>query len=88
MLKAEIKRKLQDIFDNDPLGLLDVKPLASVRNEDNILVSKFQEIIDFYQQNQRLPLENNGVNEHTLYSRLCDFRERNQKERSWNNTTN
>jgi len=74
-------KKLQDIFDNDPLGLLDVKPLASVRNEDNILVSKFQEIIDFYQQNQRLPLENNGVNEHTLYSRLSDFRETESKRK-------
>src|SRR5665647_111568 len=74
-------KKLQDIFDNDPLGLLDVKPLAAARNEDNILVSKFQEIIDFYQQNQRLPLENNGVNEHTLYSRLCDFRETESKRK-------
>ena len=74
-------KKLQDIFDNDPLGLLDIKPLASVRNEDNILVSKFQEIIDFYQQNQRPPLENNGVNEHTLYSRLSDFRDTESKRK-------
>ena len=81
MLSTERKKKLQDLFDNDPLGLLDIKPLASVRNEDNVLVSKFQEIIDFYQQNQRLPLENNGVNEHTLYSRLCDFRETESKRK-------
>lgn len=81
MLSTEKKKKLQDLFDNDPLGLLEVKPLASVRNEDNILVCKFQEIIDFYQQNQRLPLENNGVNEHTLYSRLCDFRETESKRK-------
>jgi len=81
MLNTEKKKKLQDLFDNDPLGLLEVKPLAAVRNEDNILVSKFQEIIDFYQQNQRLPLENNGVNEHTLYSRLCDFRETESKRK-------
>jgi len=79
MLNTEKKKKLQDLFDNDPLGLLEVKPLAAIRNEDNILVSKFQEIIDFYQQNQRLPIENNGVNEHTLYSRLCDFRETESK---------
>ena len=81
MLSTERKKKLQDLFDNDPLGLLDIKPLASVRNEDNVLVSKFQEIIDFYQQNQRLPLENNGVNEHTLYSRLRDFRETESKRK-------
>ncbi len=81
MLNTERKKKLQDLFDNDPLGLLEVKPLATVRNEDNILVSKFQEIIDFYQQNQRLPIENNGVNEHTLYSRLCDYRETESKRK-------
>ncbi|MEI8086196.1 MAG: GIY-YIG nuclease family protein [Paludibacter sp.] len=74
-------KKLQDIFDNDPLGLLDVKPLAAVRSEDIVLVSKFQEIIDFYEQNQRLPLENNGVNEHTLYSRLCDYRDTDSKRK-------
>ena len=74
-------KKLQDIFDNDPLGLLEVKPLVAIRNEDNILVSKFQEIIDFYQHNQRLPLENNGVYQHTLYSRLCDFRESESKRK-------
>src|ERR1035437_7463008 len=81
MLNTEKKKKLQDLFDNDPLGLLEIKPLVAVRNEDNILVSKFQEIIDFYQQNQRLPLENNGVNEHILYSRLCDFRETESKRK-------
>ena len=42
MLNTEKKKKLQDLFDNDPLGLLEVRPLARVRNEDNILVSKFQ----------------------------------------------
>jgi len=74
-------KKLQDIFDNDPLGLLEVKPAAATRNEDTVLVSKFQEINDFYKQNQRLPIENNGVNEHTLYSRLCDFRETESKRK-------
>ena len=74
-------KKLQDIFDNDPLGLLEVKPLPPVRNEDTILVSKFQEIKDFYQLYQRLPIENNGPNEHSLYTRLCDFRETESKRK-------
>lgn len=81
MLNSEKKKILQDLFDNDPLGLLEVKPLSAVRSEDNVLVSKFQEIIDFYHQNQRLPIENNGVNEHTLYSRLCDYRETESKRK-------
>ena len=74
-------KKLQDLFENDPLGLLDVKPITAIRTEDNVLVSKFQEIVDFYQQNQRLPLENNGISEHTLYSRWCDFRDTDSKRK-------
>jgi len=74
-------KKLQEIFDNDPLGLLEVKPFVAARNEDTVLVSKFQEINEFFQQYQRLPLENNGVNEHTLYSRLCDFRDTESKRK-------
>lgn len=77
----DIDKKLQDIFENDPLGLLELKPSATARDEDDVLVSKFQEIIDFYQLHQRLPIENNGVNEHTLYSRLCDFKETESKRK-------
>ena len=73
--------KLRDIFDNDPLGLLEVKPYTEGRNEDKVLVEKFNEIVDFYNQNQRLPEENNGVNEHTLYCRLCDFRDTDAKRK-------
>jgi hypothetical protein len=73
--------KLQNLFDNDPLGLLEVKPNTEGRNEDKVLVEKFNEIVDFYNQNQRLPEENNGVNEHTLYSRLCDFRDTDAKRK-------
>lgn len=67
-------QKLQDIFDNDPLGLLNVKPQSVARSENNALIDKFQEINDFYEKNNRLPIECNGVNEHTLYSRLSDFK--------------
>lgn len=81
MLSIDKKKRLQDLFDNDPLGLLEVKPYAECRNEDKVLVEKYYEIVDFYNQNQRLPEENNGVNEHTLYSRLCDFRETESKRK-------
>lgn len=67
-------KKLQDILDNDPLGLLDVKPYASVKKEDEIYIDKFDEIVDFYIVNDRLPIQNNGVNEHILFARLEDFR--------------
>ena len=44
---------LQDIFDSDPLGLLNVKLTNSpARNEDERLVASFQEINDFYEKNR------------------------------------
>lgn len=68
-------KKLQELLDNDPLGLLDIKPSTySARNEDERLVSSFQEINDFYEQNKRDPKADNGILEHQLYSRLSSIR--------------
>lgn len=66
-----IKKSLQDIFDDDPFGLLNVKPATSpARNEDERLVASFQEINDFYEKNGRAPVPNGGVLEHKLHTRL------------------
>lgn len=68
---------LQDIFDSDPLGLLNVKLTNSpARNEDERLVASFQEINDFYEKNNnREPEEGNGIHEFQLYARLKGLRE-------------
>ena len=69
-------KKLQELLDNDPLGLLNVKPSNSpARNEDERLLSKFQEINDFIVANNREPKQDNGIQEHQLYSRLKSIRE-------------
>jgi hypothetical protein len=69
-------KKLLDLFENDPLGLLNIKPSASpARNEDERLVETFQEINSFYEKNNRAPEQGNGVAEHQLYSRLKGIRE-------------
>lgn len=69
------KLTLQDIFNDDPDGLLNVKPAASAaRNEDERLVASFMEIIDFYQKNNREPKQGAGIQEHQLYSRLQSLR--------------
>jgi hypothetical protein len=69
-------KKLLDLFENDPLGLLNIKPSASpARNEDERLVETFQEINAFYEKNNRAPEQGNGVAEHQLYSRLKGIRE-------------
>ena len=71
--------KLLDIFNDDPLGLLDVKPTNSGKNEEERLVSSFLEIVDFYEKNNREPEQGNGIQEHQLYSRLKSIRESNIK---------
>jgi len=67
---------LKEIFDNDPLGLLVIKPNNSlVRNEDERLVASFQEINLFYEQNNRQPELGGGIQEHQLFSRLSSIRD-------------
>jgi len=69
-------KKLLDLFENDPLGLLNIKPAASpVRNEEERLVASFLEINSFYMNNNREPEQGGGIQEHQLFSRLRSLRE-------------
>jgi hypothetical protein len=66
---------LDEIFSNDPFGLLNIKPTSSPsRNEDERFVASFQEISAFYEKNNREPQQSNGVHEYQLYSRLKGIR--------------
>jgi len=70
-----IKGSLEDIFNDDPFGLLNVKPAVYPnRNADERLVSSFQDINVFYEINKREPLSSNGVQEHQLVARLKGLR--------------
>ena len=64
------EKKLLAIFDNDPLDLLNVKPLTTIDSPDKKLIDSFLEIVEFHKSNNRLPIEFNGTNEHGLFSRL------------------
>lgn len=66
---------LNEIFENDPLGLLNRKPVSSAPNEDERLIASFQEINEFYQKNNREPEQGVGVEDHKLFSRLKSLRE-------------
>lgn len=68
---------LDEIFNNDPYGLLNVKPKAShVRTADERLSASFEEINDFVSKNNREPAPNPAnIQEFQLYSRLKGFRE-------------
>jgi len=68
---------LDDIFSNDPLGLLNVKPKTSnVKTADERLSNSFEEINDFISKNEREPAPNpSNISEYQLYSRLKNLRE-------------
>jgi hypothetical protein len=68
---------LDDIFNNDPLGLLNFKPKNSnARTADERLLASFQEINDFVDNNGKDPEPNPGnISEFQLYSRLKNLRE-------------
>jgi hypothetical protein len=46
---------LNEIFSNDPLGLIDVKIKSPIINSDDRLLSSFEEINSFYEINKREP---------------------------------
>ncbi len=70
-------KALEEIFNSDPMGLLDVEPKRSLAlNADERLIASFQEINEFFERHKREP-EPNGENifEYQLYCRLKSLRE-------------
>ena len=63
---------LDEIFGNDPLGLLDVKiKISNTKSVDERLLNSFYEINDFIEKHQREPKPDlNNISEYQLYSRL------------------
>jgi len=74
-------KTLDDIFNNDPLGLLNAKPKKSnVQTADERLLASFQEINDFIENNGKEPTANpSNISEFQLYYRLKSLREDLQK---------
>lgn len=62
---------LSDIFENDPLGILEVKAKNSVITADDRLIASFEEINAFFAKNQRVPqIPTSDMRERQLFSRL------------------
>ncbi|MFO7843439.1 MAG: GIY-YIG nuclease family protein [Bacteroidales bacterium] len=72
---------LEEIFENDPLGLLNIKPKkSSNRTADERLLASFQEINAFIENKGKEPEPNSSnISEYQLYSRLKSLREDLQK---------
>lgn len=69
------KFSLDEILNNDPLGILDYKKRDPVKNNDQRLVDSFHEINHFYESNMRIPEKVSDIMERDLYSRLKGIRE-------------
>jgi hypothetical protein len=66
---------IDDIFNDEDFGLLDIKPIKSQsRNEDERLIESFLEINEFYEKNKREPESGNGIQEYRLFTRLDSIR--------------
>lgn len=68
---------LNEIFENDPLGLLIVKPKKSaVRTSNERLAASFDTINDFFEKNKREPKPDpTNISEYQLYATLKGLRE-------------
>jgi hypothetical protein len=71
------EKVLDEIFANDPLGLLVFKPkVSNTRSTDERLLASFQEINDFIEYSGKDPEPNPGnISESQLYFRLKNLRE-------------
>ena len=69
-------KELSAILENDPLGLLDVKPKSSgILTADARLVASFHEINDFVRTQGHEPTESRDIQERRLFSRLKGIRD-------------
>jgi hypothetical protein len=70
----DFEKELEDILNNDPLGLLKVKPKVSAITPDERLIQSFIEIIEFYSTHQRPPEESTDIKERQLWKRLSHIK--------------
>lgn len=65
---------LDDIFENDHLGLLNSNEKSNpIKTDEDRLIQSFEEINSFYEKNKREP-ENGSMSEYNLSARLKGFR--------------
>jgi len=70
------KEKLLEMFNNDPLGLLDIKSAPSDKQTaDERLIKSFLEVNEFVEKYGYEPKKSHDIHERKLYSRLKAIRE-------------
>ncbi len=75
-----VEFSLDEILEGDPLGLLgEAKAKAKSLNEDDRLISSFEEINDFIEKNGHEPKKSTNMSERNLFSRLEGIRQNPEK---------
>lgn len=70
------REALDDIFSNDPLGLLNFKAKSKAKTTDQRLVDSFEAINEFIDNNGRLPEDDmSNISEFELHARLEGFKD-------------
>jgi hypothetical protein len=74
--------KFNNVFSNDPLGLLNIKPVEVQQNHtdsEQRLIESFEEINSFYEENSREPQSSSDIGEFMLAARLQGIRSNPEK---------
>ena len=66
---------LNDIFENDPLGILEVRPTQPIPTPDDRLRVSFEEINSFFEIYNKEPQKTTDMKERGLFSRLKGIKE-------------
>jgi len=76
----DFEKELENILEDDPLGVLDIKPKrANAITADERLIESFKEINDYMEQHGKELSASRNIQERRLYSRLKGLRENPEK---------
>jgi hypothetical protein len=73
------EKKIQEIINNDPHGLLEIKLASKSITSDQRLEESFLEIVNFYKAHKKEPQEVNEINERKLAIRLKELKKNPEK---------
>ena len=73
------EKKIEEIINNDPHGLLNVKSASKSITSDQRLEESFLEIVNFYKTHRKEPQEVNEINERKLAVRLKELKKNPEK---------
>ena len=73
------EKKIQEIINNDPHGLLEIKLASKSITSDQRLEESFLEIVNFYKAYRKEPQEVNEINERKLAIRLKELKKNPEK---------